>query len=161
MTTEDPIVAVNSDALSALQAEVSQLADLFKRRLLDDRSKNALIETVQEQVRVSNDLLRHRDLESLLSESLLAIDRLQGEPSTPELVASVVDELLEVFRRRRLVEIDDEGFFDPRLHEVVDTVTAAGDLEPHAIAAVRRKGYLLGDRLLRPSRVVIAVSRDE
>ena len=161
MTTEDPIVAVNSDALSALQAEVSQLADLFKRRLLDDRSKNALIETVQEQVRVSSDLLRHRDLESLLRESLLAIDRLRGEPSTPELVESVVDELLEVFRRRRLVEIDDEGIFDPRLHEVVDTVTAAGDLEPHTIAAVQRKGYLLGDRLLRPARVVIAVSSDE
>ena len=150
-----------ADALASLKTEVNQLADLFKRRLMEDRSKNALIETVQEQIRVVNDSLRLRALESLFREALLAIDRLQNEPSTPELVESAVDELLEVFRRRDLTEVDDEGDFDPRLHEAVATVPANAQLLPNTIAAVQRKGYLLGGRLLRPAQVTVAVSTDD
>lgn len=161
MSREENTAGTGSDALTSLQLEVSQLSDLFKRRLLEDRAKNALIETAQEQLRAANDLLRYRDLEALIRESLLAIDRLQTEPATPELVESAVDELLEVFRRRELVEVDDTGDFNPRVHEVVGTVNAAGDLLPNTIAAIQRKGYLLGDRLLRPAQVTVAVGADD
>lgn len=161
MSREENTAGTDSDALTALQLEVSQLSDLFKRRLLEDRAKNALIETAQEQLRAANDLLRYRDLEALIRESLLAIDRLQTEPATPELVESAVDELLEVFRRRELVEVDDTGDFNARVHEVVGTVDAAGELLPNTIAAIQRKGYLLGDRLLRPAQVTVAVGADD
>lgn len=161
MTAEEAIVEVDATGLAGLQAEVSQLADLFKRRLFEDRSKNALIESVQDQVRTVNDLLRYREFEGLFKEALLAIDRLQSEPSTPELVESVVDELLEVFRRRDLVEVDDSGDFDPRIHEAVGTVPASADLHPNTIAAVHRTGYVLGDRLLRPAQVTVVVSVDD
>lgn len=161
MSREENTIGAGPDALTALQAEVSQLSDLFKRRLLEDRGKNALIETVQEQLRTANDLIRYRDLEALIREALLAIDRLQAEPATPELVESAVDELLEVFRRRALVEVDDSGDFDPRVHEVVGTVNAAGELLPNTIAAIQRKGYRLGDRLLRPAQVTVAVSAND
>lgn len=156
--TEQPPVAVDAGALAGLQQEVSQLADLFKRRLFEDRGKNALIETVQEQVRATNDLLRRRDFEGLFREALVAIDRLQSEPTTAELTTSVVDELLEVFRRRDLVQVADSGNFDPRIHEVVATVPAGEELAPNTITIVHRKGYTLGDRLLRPAQVTVAVS---
>ncbi|MDQ0733196.1 nucleotide exchange factor GrpE [Arthrobacter sp. B1I2] len=158
MSREENTIENGSDALAALQLEVSQLSDLFKRRLMEDRGKNALIETVQDQLRTANELLKYRDLEALIKEALLAIDRLQREPATPELVESAVDELLEVFRRRALVEIDDAGDFDPRVHEVVGTVDAAGELRPNTIAAIQRTGYRLGDRLLRPAQVTVAVA---
>lgn len=161
MTTDDTTVAVSGDAIAALDTKLAQLSDLFVRRLREDAGKNALIETVQEQLRAANDLVKYRDLEHLFRETVLVVDRLQGEPPTPELVQSAVDELLEVFRRRQLIEVDDHGEFDPRLHEAVDTVPADADLAPNTIVAVQRKGYFLGDRLLRPAQVTIAVSVDE
>lgn len=161
MDDEVTSTTVSIADLSALQAQIEQLSDLFRRRLLEDRSKNALIESVQEQTRATTALLHHRDFETLFREALLAIDRLRSEPSTPELVDSVVEELLEVFRRRELVQVDDEGEFDPRIHEAIGTVPAVGALEPNVIAAVQRRGYLLNGRLLRPAQVTIAVSADE
>lgn len=161
MNSEEATVAVDAGVLAGLQSEINQLADLFKRRLLEDRSKNALIESVQEQVHATNDLLKYRDFESLFKEALLAIDRLQSEPSTPELVGSVVDELLEVFRRRDLMEIDGSGDFDPRVHEAVGTMPAGVNMRPNTIAAVHRAGYFLGNRLLRPAQVTIIVDVDD
>jgi molecular chaperone GrpE len=157
--SEDLDTAV--DPVEGLRQEVGQLRDLFQRRLLEDKAKNALIESVQEQSRAVQDVLRHRQLESVVRESLLAIDRLQGEPATPELAASVAAELLEVFSRRGLTVIDDAGAFDPRVHQVVETVAAGPQLPANSIAAVLRTGYLLDDRLLRPTQVVVATRTDD
>lgn len=161
MDAEKPTTAVDAGAFAELQNEVSQLSDLFRRRLFEDRSKNALIEDVQEHLRTARDLLRYREFEGLFKEALLAIDRLQHEPATPELAASVADELLESFRRRKLTEVDASGDFDPRFHEVVGTVLASGEVPPNTIAAVQRTGYLLADRLLRPAQVTLAVDSDD
>jgi molecular chaperone GrpE len=47
--------------------------------------------------------------------------------------------------------------FDPQIHEAVASVphTAAG-VEPDTVVEVIQVGYLLGDRLLRPARVIVA-----
>jgi molecular chaperone GrpE len=45
--------------------------------------------------------------------------------------------------------------FDPRLHEATLRVDAKG-LESDTVVDVIQKGYLLGDRLLRPARVSVA-----
>jgi molecular chaperone GrpE len=44
--------------------------------------------------------------------------------------------------------------FDPELHEAVGMVPAAS-LPPGTVAAVEQKGYLIGDQLLRPARVLV------
>jgi len=159
MSAPDELVV--SEAIKGLQEEVAQLRDLFQRRLIEDKSKNALIETVQEQARSVTDALRYRQLETLIKEVLLAVDRLQTEPPSPELVESVTEELLEVFFRRDLVEVDDSAEFDARVHQIVDTVGASEEFPANSIVAVARKGYLLGDRLLRPTQVTVAVQADD
>lgn len=150
-----------TEAISGLRDEVGQLRDLFQRRLIEDKSKNALIESVQEQSRIVTDTLRYRQFETLFKEALLAVDRLQTEPPSPELIESVAGELLEVFFRRDLVEVDDSGEFDARVHQIVDTVRASEQFPANSIVAVARKGYLLGDRLLRPAQVTVAVQADD
>ena len=45
------------------------------------------------------------------------------------------------------------GTFDPNFHEAIGTVP--GDV-PNQIVEVHRKGYLLGDRLLRPTTVIVS-----
>ncbi|HEY4225759.1 MAG TPA: nucleotide exchange factor GrpE [Pseudolysinimonas sp.] len=149
------------DPLTVLAEEVAELRDLFRRRLLEDKSKSALIETVQKQAEAVTDALRHRQFESLFREALLAVDRLQAEPASPELIGSVIDELLDVFGRRSLVAIDDSGAFDPSVHHIVGTVLATEQLPVDSIAAVERMGYLLDGRLLRPSQVIVAVRADD
>lgn len=144
-------------ALAELRTEVSQLRDLFARRLMEDKARNSVYETVQEQARSAHELLRHRAFESLFREALLAIDRLTTEQLTAELVESAVDELLEVFARRDLRAVDDAGAFDPRIHEAVGTLPAGPDGSAGNVVAVHRTGYVLGDRLLRPAQVTIAV----
>lgn len=159
MTDQDSTTVV--EAISGLRDEVGQLRDLFQRRLIEDKGKNALIESVQEQSRAVTDALRYRQFESLFKEALLAVDRLQTEPPTPDLIDSVAEELLEVFFRRDLVEVDDSGDFDARVHQIVDTVRASEQFPANSIVAVARKGYLLGDRLLRPAQVTVAVQADD
>lgn len=159
MTEQD--TAQVADSIREVREEVAQLRDLFQRRLIEDKGKNALIESIQEQSRAVTDVLRYRQLESLFKEVLLAVDRLQTEPPSPDLVDSVVEELLEVLYRRDLIEVDDSGAFDARVHQIVDTVRASEQFPANSIVAVARKGYLLGDRLLRPAQVTVAVLADD
>ena len=48
--------------------------------------------------------------------------------------------------------------FDPRLHEAISQVPAQGDVQPGSVAAELQKGYLIGDKLLRPAAVAVAVA---
>lgn len=148
-------------AIDELSAEVGQLRDLFQRRLIEDKGKNALIESVQEQSRAVTEALHYRQFEPLIKEVLLAVDRLQTEPPSADLINSVTEELLEVFFRRDIAEVDDSGDFDARVHQVVDTVHASEQFPANSIVAVARKGYLLGNRLLRPAQVTVAVQADD
>jgi molecular chaperone GrpE len=47
--------------------------------------------------------------------------------------------------------------FDPQFHEAVGTVPHdVADVEPDTVAEVVQVGYRLGDRLIRPARVLVA-----
>lgn len=150
-----------AEAISELRDEVGKLRDLFQRRLVEDKNKRALIKSIQEQSRAVTEALHHRQFETLFKEALLAVDRLQAEPPSPELNDSVTKELLEVFFRREVVEVNDSGKFDARVHQMVGTVHANDQFPENSIVSVARKGYLLGDRLLRPAQVTVAVQIDD
>jgi molecular chaperone GrpE len=47
--------------------------------------------------------------------------------------------------------------FDPRLHEAISQVPSA-DVAPGTVISELQKGYKLGERLLRPASVVVAVA---
>jgi len=60
-----------------------------------------------------------------------------------------------VLERHGVREIEGKGHpFDPNKHEAVG-VDATGDVEPGHISQVVQRGYLLSDRVLRPSRVIV------
>jgi len=48
--------------------------------------------------------------------------------------------------------------FDPRLHEAISQVPAQAEVQPGSVAAELQKGYLIGDKLLRPAAVAVAVA---
>jgi molecular chaperone GrpE len=60
-----------------------------------------------------------------------------------------------VARKHGLEEIETNGAFDPHVHEALLTQPAE-EAEPGSVLQVLQKGYRLGDRVLRPARVVVS-----
>jgi molecular chaperone GrpE len=50
--------------------------------------------------------------------------------------------------------------FDPNLHEAVAAVPADGEVEPGTVVREVRRGWRLGDELLRPAQVVVATAEE-
>ena len=62
--------------------------------------------------------------------------------------------LADTLTRQGLVEVAVEGVFDPHTQEAL--LSQPSDAEEGSIIQVMQKGYSLGDRVLRPARVVIS-----
>jgi molecular chaperone GrpE len=69
-------------------------------------------------------------------------------------VELVARELREAVKREGLQEIETEGRFDPHVHEAL--LSQPSEQEEGTVIEVLQKGYRLGDRVLRPARVVIS-----
>src|SRR6266550_1531358 len=70
------------------------------------------------------------------------------------LVKELIPILADLWRKQGLTEIQTDGKFDPHLHEAL--LSQPSDAEEGAVIEVVQKGYKLGDKVLRPARVVIA-----
>jgi molecular chaperone GrpE len=62
--------------------------------------------------------------------------------------------LADVLQREGLAEIDTNGRFDPHVHEAL--LSQPSEADEGTVIEVVQKGYRLGDRVLRPARVVVA-----
>jgi molecular chaperone GrpE len=131
------------DALQRLKAEF----DNYRKR------------TAREQAAMSA-----RATESLVKELLPVLDDLERALEAAELheeakleegVSLVHRALVDLLRKHGLEQIETDGAFDPHVHEALLSQPAE-DIEPGAVAQVLQKGYRLGDRVLRPARVVVA-----
>lgn len=67
---------------------------------------------------------------------------------------------LGVLKKAGLKEIKAEGRFDPYIHEIMMAQEAKGK-KPGTILQVTKKGYMLGDILLRPASVIVAKEEEE
>lgn len=144
--------------ISELAEKVDYLQGLFQRKLLEDRAKNQLIESLTVSLAERDSVETGDAFRDMFLEALVALDRLTSEDPDAALVESVSDELLEVFARRGLLQVPTEGEVDPKRHEVLRTVPATSELPTGQIVHVERAGFMLGSRLLRPARVVVAQS---
>jgi molecular chaperone GrpE len=62
--------------------------------------------------------------------------------------------LADALTREGLSEIETNGRFDPHVHEAL--LSQPSEAEEGSVIDVVQKGYRLGDRVLRPARVVVA-----
>ena len=69
-------------------------------------------------------------------------------------VQLVYRELRDALSHEGLAEVEADGKFDPHVHEAL--LTQPSNREEGSVLEVLQKGYRLGDRVLRPARVVIA-----
>ena len=108
--------------------------------------------------------LTQRANERLLHELLPVLDDLERaleaaaeheEAKLEEGVRLVHRSLLGLVERHGLSEIDTEGTFDPHVHEALLAQPRDG-AEEGSVLQVLQKGYRLGDKVLRPARVIVA-----
>jgi molecular chaperone GrpE len=81
---------------------------------------------------------------------------LHEEAKLEDGVRLVHRQLSEVLAKEGLEEIPTDIPFDPHVHEALAAIPSAAD--EGTILEVVQRGYLLGDRVLRPARVVVAAA---
>jgi molecular chaperone GrpE len=90
-----------------------------------------------------------------LGRALVAADE-HEEAKLAEGVQLVHRQLSSLLEREGLAEIETNGRFDPHVHEAL--LSQPSDQEEGTVLQVVQKGYRLGDRVLRPARVVVAAA---
>ncbi len=110
------------------------------------------------------ELSRHAT-ERLLNHLLPVLDDLERalqaaeeheEATLEEGVRLVHRQLAETLRKEGLAEIDTNGPFDPHVHEALLSQPGGDEVQPGDVLQVLQKGYRLGERVLRPARVIVA-----
>jgi molecular chaperone GrpE len=139
--------------LNDLQRVAAEFENYRKRVARDQESLTARAHErlVKELLPVLDDLERTL----LAAEAPEAVGAGLAPPaSLLEGVRLVHRELKEALAREGLAEIETNGRFDPHVHEAL--LSQPSDKDEGAILDVLQKGYRLGDRVLRPARVVVS-----
>jgi molecular chaperone GrpE len=112
--------------------------------------------------------LTKRATERLVTELLPVLDDLERaleaaeqheEAKLEDGVRLVHRSLAAALRREGLAEIETDGQFDPHVHEAL--LSQPSEAEEGSVVQVIQKGYRLGDRVLRPARVVVAAGPEQ
>jgi molecular chaperone GrpE len=148
LTLEEQVAAVEAERdehLNDLKRVAAEFENYRKRVLRDQESlvARAHERLVKELLPVLDDL-----------ERALAAAEEHEEAKLEEGVRLVHRELAAALEREGLAEIETSGRFDPHVHEAL--LSQPSDAEEGSVLEVVQKGYRLGDRVLRPARVVVA-----
>ncbi len=145
---EDEVVALSrerDDYLDALQRLKAEFDNYRKRVARDqhDLAARAHERLVKELVPVLDDL--ERALEA-------AVEHEEGK--LEDGVRLVHRSLADALAKEGLAEIETGGTFDPHTQEAL--LSQPSEAAEGSVIQVLQKGYSLGDRVLRPARVVIS-----
>jgi molecular chaperone GrpE len=130
------------DALQRLKAEFDNYRKRTTREHLELTSR-ASQRLVNELLPVLDDL-----------ERALAAAEEHEEAKLEDGVRLVHRSFVEALQREGLEEIETDGAFDPNVHEALLSQPSE-DRESGEVLDVLQKGYRLGDRVLRPARVIV------
>ena len=149
------------DAISKLKDEIDKINNQYIRLAADFDNYR------KRQMQEREALLKYGAEEALkkLLEALDNIDRAKASVENIDDVNTVKDsynlvfkQIFDVLSKMGLEVIETKGKeFDPNLHEAV-MQTPTSEYPENSIIAELQKGYKLGDKILRPSLVNVAVS---
>ena len=133
------------DRALRLQAEIENFRKR-QRHLAEQQIATEREHLLRVFVRVADDLER-------------ALDAQTGIEGLRQGVQVTYRNLMRLLNQEGVESIPAKGaWFDPTLHEAVSTVSHLdAGVEPQRVVEVTERGYRIGDRLLRPARVIVAV----
>jgi molecular chaperone GrpE len=146
----------SGDQVAALQAERDELFDRLQRLAAE-------FDNFRKRSARENAALSQRANERLVKELIPILDDLgraleaaaEHEEATLEEGVRLVHRALSgLLAKEGLAEIETAGKFDPHVHEAL--LSQPSDEDEGSVIEVVQKGYKLGDKVLRPARVVVA-----
>ena len=145
----DPLVqlaAERDEYLADLQRLAAEFENYRKRAARDQERliAHAHERLVRELLPVLDDLER----------ALEAAER-HEEAALVDGVKLVEQALRKALVKEGLVEIETDGAFDPHVHEAL-LARQHNDLESGSVLEVVQRGYRLGDKVVRPAKVIVA-----
>ena len=156
--TEDQEQAEGGDEIAALVAERDEAVDRWKRTAADfDNYKKRVAREREELVTLANERLVKELLPILDDLERALVAAAEHEEARLEDGVRLVHRSLEsLLERNGVQEIDTAGAFDPHVHEAL--LAQPSDADEGSVIDVVQKGYTLGDRVVRPARVVVAAA---
>ena len=154
--TEEAEQTPEAVELEALRAENEELIDTLQRLQAD-------FDNYRKRAQREQEALVARAGERIVKELLPVLDDLERaleaaehheEAKLEEGVKLVRRQLEQLLEREGLAPVETDGKFDPHVHEAL--LTQPSESEEGSVVEVLQKGYRLGDRVLRPARVVVA-----
>jgi molecular chaperone GrpE len=146
------------EELQTLQQEISHFRELYLRKLADfDNYRKRQERDMVEFRRYSN--------AELMRDCLPVLDNLERALAAPagdgkglrDGVELVLKQFRDILGRHGLSQVDPvDQPFDPALHEAIQRYEVSG-VEEATVVQVLQKGYRLGERLVRPALVIVAV----
>jgi molecular chaperone GrpE len=166
VTDEQRIEEVTEEA-PAETPEPDPLAEVTRQRdeYLDSLQRlKAEFDNYRKRAAREQNEFASRAAERLVKELLPVLDDLERaleaaeeheEAKLEEGVRLVQRALADALQREGLVEIETNGKFDPHVHEALLS-QPDDDYETGDVLQVIQKGYRLGEKVLRPARVIVA-----
>ena len=168
MTAEEPRIhdeeQVEAEAEGESLEERLASAEAEAQGRLDDlRRLAAEFDNYRKRVARDQAALVERAAERLVKELLPVLDDLERaleaaarheEATLEDGVRLVHRALSDALHREGLTEIATDGAFDPHVHEAL--LSQPSEEPEGSVIQVIQKGYELGDRVLRPARVVVS-----
>lgn len=155
------------ERVASLEAEKAELHDRMLRIAaeFDNWKKRSRKELSDTEARAKEQVLRDllEIVDNLERASAAWNDaKEQGKDIDGKAIGDGVDLILRQFRskldRYQVKALESKGVpFDPRFHEAISQMPSP-DAKPGSVAHEMQKGYMIGDRLLRPAMVVVAVA---
>ncbi|MDD4954523.1 MAG: nucleotide exchange factor GrpE [Candidatus Omnitrophica bacterium] len=134
---------------------VRMCADFTNARKRWDREKDDLI-------KFSTSSLM-RELLIVLDEAEQALKMVKEHGNIEEIIKGLemtYNNFLNLLKKRGLMPIESVGrFFDPHLHEIIATKEVNDKIEKPIVLEEVQRGYMLEDKVLRPSKVIVGIEK--
>ena len=158
-----PTPPSDAERIASLESEKAEMRDRMLRIAadFDNWKKRARKDQTDGEMRAK---------EAVLRDFLEIADNLErataswgeGKDGDAKSIRDGVELVLRQFRtkleRYQVRSVDSVGLpFDPRFHEAISQVPSA-DAKPGSVLTELQKGYLIGEKLLRPALVVVAAA---
>ena len=158
-TEIDPLTALQNE-VEAMRTEASKNWDLYLRERADlENARKRNQRDKEDAIRFANDRLL-KEMVPVLDNLERAIEHAAQEETDNRGLLEGVNMTITQFRKA----LEDFGVkainaigtdFDPNLHQAMGQIESA-EQAPNTVVTEFQKGYLLHDRLLRPSLVIVA-----
>ncbi len=145
------------DEYLALAQRVQADFDNYRKRALRDQERlvaHAHERLVRELLPILDDLERALEAAGGSLETSQRSDA-HEEAKLVEGVQLVEKSLRSALEKEGLAEIETDGAFDPHIHEAMLTQPGNG-AEPGSVLQVLQRGYRVGDKVVRPAKVIVA-----